>query len=184
MKNLLMTLFLILMSGCAGSADDYATSGGRSPILADTYLDANGEDLNDNSDSNPEPGSTGNGSNDDDSVNSVDDATESTSDTDLCLNANDLAILNSDDPSFEDVMNSCFETCITDDTENCFRDCLTSTTDLSESCAQCHDTLMMCYMNTCFAACSSEDSETNCEICLADNCYAPYVTCSGVDPEE
>ena len=183
MKNIIVTLFLISVSACAGSSDDYSTSGGRSPILNDTYLDANGNDINATADSNTETGNTGD-ENNDDSASSGSEATENTTGTDLCLNSNDLAILNSDDPSFEDVMNSCFELCISTDSEACFSTCLTSTTDLSEGCVQCHDTLMSCYMETCLAACTSEDSETDCDTCLADNCYTPYVTCSGVDPEE
>ena len=196
MKKMYISLSCIFLIGCAGSASDYSTSNGRAPILSDSYIDASGNVIDEDSDddfgpSAPEPnneapeGGEDNNNNSDGSGSDTSESGEITTGTGQCMNESDLAVLGDDESSFDSALNDCFETCFTSETsENCITNCLTENSNISNGCAQCYDALMNCYLSSCLQPCSGEDSETECDDCLAENCFPTFTSCSGLDPED
>ena len=196
MKKNYLYLSLLFLMGCAGSVDGTASSEGRATILDDSYIDASGNDTENDapvngpstepSENNNPSGSDQDGSGGSGGDNSVPNETETvTSGTDQCMNSSDMAILGSDNDAFSDVLDSCFETCgELGNTNDCLGTCLTSNTEISAECAQCYNAMMNCIISTCSGVCNREDNDSECESCLSENCFTPFTSCSGIDPED
>ena len=202
MKNFIWACSLLFVVGCAGSAGDLVSDNGRAELLDDSFIDANGNEIEDentpiaNGGSNGNGDSNGNGGSDNGNSNPNEgtspDETETTPDGEnLCINESDAAVLQSEDPDFDDLISSCTETCFSNQSnnENCIGDCLTDASDISSGCAQCYNAAMTCYFEDCFSICAEEnDSEENdgeeCNSCLAENCFAPFLACSGINPDD
>lgn len=192
MKNFIWACSLLFVVGCAGSAGDLVSDNGRAEFLDDSFIDANGNDIEDklpdpSEDSEP----TTEGSGGDNQGGGTDPTAPgepevTTNSEDHCINESDQSVLQSEDPDFDDLISSCSETCFSSQSnnENCIRDCLTDESDISEECAQCYNTAMVCYIEDCFSMCSEENNEEECNTCLSENCFTPFFTCSGINPED
>ncbi len=60
----------------------------------------------------------------------------------------------------------------------CMTECLTGT--LLASCAGCTATLFVCFGTDCHESCDVFGTP-ECDQCIADVCYPPFATCSGID---
>jgi hypothetical protein len=187
MNRTLFSFLLLFVVGCAGSSGDLAIDNGRAEVLDDTFLDANGNEMDEESgsDDTQNDGSS-DGSSDPGEVTTPDDTEAVVDNEDQCINQNDMAALQSEDPDFDDLLSSCMQTCFSSENndDNCIGDCITDESNISAGCAQCYNSMMACYMGTCFSACSEENSEDTCDACLAENCFPAFFSCTGLNPDE
>ena len=195
MNRTLCSFLLLFVVGCAGSSGDLAIDNGRAEILDDAFVDANGNEMgeesgsdgNQNEQNDGSSDGSGGGDNSDPSGGTTPGDTEAVVDgEDQCINENDMAVLQSEDPDFDDLVSTCMQTCFSSEANDstCMGDCLTDESNMSNGCALCYNSMMACYMGTCLSACTEENSEDTCDTCLAENCFPAFFSCTGLNPDE
>jgi hypothetical protein len=98
--------------------------------------------------------------------------------TGACTNADDQAIV--DEQDVETIARDCAISNLGNPAAA--TTCIEDATGLSTPCIVCFNGIVECGIASCIGDCIIDSASAACNDCIEENCYAPFIECSGLEP--